>query len=408
MFQNYFKTSIRNLFKQKFYFLLNTFGLSIGIAACLLCYLHLSYEMSYDKYIPNSDDTYRLVTGDVKGGDGWVRVSAPMPVKLKEQIPEISNYARVSNITRDPKITVAHDNVLFSEDKFYLADPSILDKFGFNLLRGDRSQVLSDLNSVIISQSTAKKYFNEGDPIGKTLRVDDKNDFLITGVFEDIPFNAHYDFDFLISFENLERLIPGTSLSSNWGQFNYFAYLQLTPGSSLAEVQSKIQKAEINIGSNRNFDLSSIAIQPLLEIHFVENPGNIKPAYNFNYIYIYGAIALAILFISFINFVNLTIANSTKRLKEVGVREVVGASKGQLVLQFITESFLIAIMATAVALLLSQLLFIPAINDLLNSRVSLTFLDPLLLMVIAILLLLISLSSGGYIAYFNIQTIWML
>lgn len=287
MFQNYFKTSIRNLFKQKFYFLLNTFGLSIGIAACLLCYLHLSYKMSYDKHIPNSDDTYRLVTGDVKGGDGWVRVSAPMPVKLKEQIPEISNYARVSNITRDPKITVAHDNVLFSEDKLYLADPSILDMFGFNLLRGDRSQVLSDLNSVIISQSTAKKYFNEGDPIGKTLRVDDKNDFLITGVFEDIPFNAHYDFDFLISFENLERLIPGTSLSSNWGQFNYFAYLQLTPGSSLAEVQSKIQKAEINIGSNRNFDLSSIAIQPLLEIHFVENPGNIKPAYNFNYIYIY-------------------------------------------------------------------------------------------------------------------------
>jgi len=117
---------------------------------------------------------------------------------------------------------------------------------------------------------------------------------------------------------------------------------------------------------------------------------------------------LAILFISFINFVNLTIANSTKRLKEVGVREVVGASKGQLVLQFITESFLIAIMATAVALLLSQLLFIPAINDLLNSRVSLTFLDPLLLMVIAILLLLISLSSGGYIAFFIIQTIWML
>lgn len=404
MFRNYFKTSVRNLIKQKFYFLLNTLGLSIGIAACLLCYLHLSYEISYDEHLPHKAETFRLVTGDVNSGEGWVRVSAPMPVKLQEQIPEVISYTRLTNITRDPKVTVGYENVLFSESKFYLADPSIIDMFGVNLLRGQSKQVLSDINSVIVSESTAQKYFRDENPVGKTLRVDDRIDFVITGVFEDIPFNSHYDFDFLISFENLERALPNTSLTSNWGQFNYLAYLQLAKGASPSDVQAKIQSAEINIGTNRNFDLSSINIQPVGDIHFVANPGNMKPSYNFNYIYTYAAIAFAILFISFINFVNLTIANSSKRLKEVGVREVVGASKVQLVLQFVIETFLVALTAALVALAFCQFLFIPAINDLLSSRIALKLTDPLLLGVIGGLLLFISLSAGGYIAYFIISS----
>ena len=404
MFRNYFKTSVRNLIKQKFYFLLNTIGLSIGIAACLLCYLHLSYELSYDQHIPYLDRNFRLVTGDVNSGEGWVRVSAPMPDRLKEEIPEIVDYARMTNITRDPKVSVAHENVIFSEEKFFLVDPAFLDIFGIPLLRGEANEVLEDLNSVIISESTAAKYFREENPVGKILRVNDQNDFVITGVFEDIPFNTHYDADFFISFKNLERVLPNTSLTANWGQFNYLAYLQLAPGADPSLVQQKIQSTEINIGTNRNFDLSSIAIQPVSDIHFVANPGNLKPAYNFNYIYIYAAIAFAILFISFINFVNLTIANSSKRLKEVGVREVVGANKIQLVLQFVIESLLVALTAAIVALVFCQYLFVPAINDLLNSRIALNLFDPLLVAVLMGLLLLIAISSGGYIAYFIISS----
>ena len=399
MFKNYFITSVRSLLKQKFYFGLNVLGLSIGIAACLLCYLHIDYELSYDQYNSKADRIHRLITGDLKAGKGWVMVSAPMPPTLQQNIPEIEAYARLTNITKDPQITVAYERTTFSEKQFYLADPAILEMFDLPLIRGEKSQVLADMNSVILSESSAEKYFGLDDPIGKTLRVDDQHDFQVTGVFADVPFNSHFDFDFLISFQNLERVISNGNLNS-WGQFNYFAYLQLAEGADPANVQAKIQETEINLGENRNMDLSRIGIQPLSEIHFVDNRGNIKPAYNAKYIYIYGAIALAILFISFINFVNLSIAASTKRIKEVGVRKVVGAGRGQLILQFIAESFLIALFAVVVALVLSQYLLIPAVNELMNSRVVIDFSDPLMLTVLLGMLGIIAIGSGSYIAWF--------
>lgn len=400
MLQNYLRTSIRSLVRNKFYLFLNVFGLSIGIAACLLCYLHINYELSYDQYNSNADNIYRLVTGDVKGGNGWVKVSAPMPPTLKKGVPEIERFTRLTNITRDPQVTVEYNRAIFSESKFFLADPDILKIFDIPLIRGQKDEVLADQNSVILSASMAKKYFRNDDPVGKTLRVDDQFDFQVSGVFEDVPFNSHFDFDFLISFENLERVLPGTSTTSNWGQFNYSAYLLLADGSNPDQVQAKIQATEVNIGTNRNFDLGQIGIQPLSEIHFVDNRGNQKQAYNFKYLYIYGAIAIAILFISFINFVNLSIAGSTKRIKEVGVRKVVGANRGELILQFISESFLIALFATIVSLLLSQFLFIPAVNNLMSSQIALNFTDPLMIAVILGLLLLIAFSSGSYIAFF--------
>ncbi|GAB5524723.1 MAG: ABC transporter permease [Roseivirga sp.] len=404
MYKNYFLTSLRTLLKNKFYFFLNVLGLSIGIAACLLCYLHISYELSYDRYNANAASTYRLITGDLKGGNGWVRVSAPMPPALKANIPEIERYARLVNITRDPQVTVEYNRTIFSESKFFLTDPDFLEIYDVPLLRGQKSQVLADQNAVILSASAAEKYFGSEEPIGKTVRVNDQFNFQVSGVFEDIPFNAHFDVDFLISFENLERVAPGASLTGNWGQFNYFAYLQLAKGADPAVVQTKIQSTEINLGDNRNFDMSEIGIQPLSEIHFVDNRGNLKPAYNFRYIYIYGAIAVAILFISFINFVNLSIAGSTKRIKEVGVRKVVGAGRGQLILQFIAEAFLIAFFAVVASLVLSNYLLIPAVNELMNSRIVIDFSDPLMLAVLAGMLLLISLSSGSYIAWFIISS----
>ena len=182
MFRNYFLTSFRALLKQKFYFLLNVIGLSIGIAACLLCYLHLDYELSYDQYHQKSEQVHRLVTGDVKGGNGWVKVSAPMPPALQREIPEIENYARLTNVTRDPQVTVAFENTIFSETQFFMADPSILEIFDIPLIRGQKSQVLADKNSVILSLSAADKYFGLADPIGKTLRVDDRLDFVVVVV----------------------------------------------------------------------------------------------------------------------------------------------------------------------------------------------------------------------------------
>jgi putative ABC transport system permease protein len=404
MLQNYFRISVRSLLKNRFFFSLNVLGLSIGIAACLICYLHVQYELSYDGYHKNSQNIYRIVTGDVKGGNGWVKVSTPIPPALKKDIPEIEAYARLTNITSDPQVTVEYNQKIFSEDKFFLADPALIKIFDFELMSGNKDAVLSDLNSVIISESMAKKYFGNSNPIGEQLKVDAQFDFIVSGIFKDVPFNSHFDFDFLVSFENLERVKPGTSLTSNWGQFNYYAYLQLTDGADPASVTNKIQNTEINIGDNNNFDLTEINIQPLSVIHFEDNPGNQKAAYNFKYIYIYGAIALAILFISFINFVNLSIAGSTKRLKEVGVRKVVGALKGQLVAQFVVESLLIVFFALLISLVIANYIFVPAVNTLMESQMALHLSDPLLIGFLLALLIIISFSSGSYIAYFVVSS----
>ncbi len=400
MVRNYILIYLRTLLKNPLFFLVNIFGLSVGIAACLLCYLHIRYELSYDQYHSNSDRIYRIVTGDVKSGDGWVKVSAPIPPKLKAEIPEIETFARFARITYDQKIMVRYENNVFNEARFFMGDPALLDIFDIPLVTGKPGEVLTDLNSVIISETVAEKYFGADDPVGKMIRVNAAFDFEVTGVFKSLPFNSHMDFDFLISFRNLERIFPGTSLIANWGQFNYFAYLLLYPESSKSNAEAKINSITVDLGDESEFKLAELGLQPLRDIHFQDNRGNLKPSYNRKYLYIYTAVALAILFISFINFVNLSIAGSTKRVKEVGVRKVIGAYKRQLVYQFISESVIITGISVLFSIFLIEGVLLPATNDLLDSQITTNYSQASFLISISGLIFFISISAGSYIAFF--------
>lgn len=400
MIKNYLLVSLRNLFRQKFFFILNVFGLSLGIAACLLCYLHINYELSYDQWHSRADRIYRVVTGDVPGGDGWVKVSAPIPPKIQEEVPEVQQFVRLTKATYEPKITVKHNESIYNEEDFYMADAAIFEVFDLQIVNGDPKNPLSDLNSVVISESTAQKYFGQENPLGQSLRVSNQLDFVVTGVYKNIPFNSHMRFDFLISFDNLERVLRGTKLNGNWGQFNYFAYVLLHPDAQKKTAENNIHNINVSLGDNQNVELYDIHLQPLTDIHFQANSGNILPAYSTQYLFIYSAIALGILIISFINFVNLSTAGSTRRIKEVGVRKVVGASRAQLIYQFISESFVVTLAAMGVALLWVEAFMIPYLNDLLGTQMATDYTQPGLYMAFFTTLIIIGISSGAYIAFF--------
>ena len=400
MIRNYFLVSIRALMRNLFFFGINTIGLAVGIAACLLCYLHIRYELSYDQHFPKSDRIYRFVTGDVPGGDGWVKVSAPIPPLVKENVPELDDYARFTKVTYDPKITVGYEEKVFNEADFFMADPSFLEIFDVAMISGSRTTALADKSSVVISASSARKYFGEEDPVGKVITLNEKFDFAVTGVFEDVPHHSHFDYDFLISFQNLETIFPGTRLDGNWGQFNYFAYALLHEGADPSAAEQKMRSVSIEISEENEFTLEDLAFQPLSDVHFQDNRGNLKVAYDKKYLFIYVAVALAILTVSIINFVNLSIAGSTKRVREVGLRKVVGASRTQIMGQFITESFLISILAMGIAVLLMEQLLLPATNDILDSRISISYTQSGFIIPAAGITLLIAISSGSYIAFF--------
>lgn len=402
MLRNYLLIHLRSLLKRPILAGINLFGLAIGLSVCLLAYLHIQNELSFDKHNLHSDSIYRLVNGDVANGDGWVKVSAPLPPLLTSQIPEIAAFTRLTRVTYNPKITVQYEQEVYNEANFYMADASYLSIFNLPLVRGNPGTALADINSVIISEKISHKLFNNENPIGKTIELGGQQIFQISGVFETLPDQSHVAIDYLISFNNLERIFPGTSLTSNWGQFNYYAYVRLNSTDATLEkvVESKIATTVINLDDNEEMQLENLNLQPLPEIHFQANRGNAKASYDPKYLYVYAAIALAILLISIINFINLTVAGSTKRIKEVGVRKVVGASRGQLIIQYISESFITTSLALVIALIFTYTLLLPAANNVLNSAMYLDLSQPGLILTLVLITAVISLMAGFYIAVF--------
>ena len=401
MLYNYFLIHLRSLLKRPLLTAINILGLTLGIAACLISFLHIQYELSFDKHVSRGDKIYRIVNGDVDNSDGWVKVSAPIPPYLADNIPEISNYARLTKITYNPKITVRHEDEVFNEENFYMADPAYLEMFDFEFIRGSQDRALEDKNSVVISEKISEKYFGDDNPVGQMLEVGGEHLFEVSGVYRDMNKRSHIDIDLIVNFSNLETIFPGTSLTGNWSQYNYFAFVELVSNDKAVEkvVESKIATTKIDVGEYEH-GLEQANLQPLFDIHFTANRGNAKASYDIKYLYIYAAVAFAVLLISIINFINLTIAGSTKRIKEVGVRKVVGASRPQLILQYISESFLTSLVALAAALVIAKTWLIPYANKVMASHLELDLTSPTLIVTLIVAVLLISLLSGFYIAVF--------
>ena len=410
MLRNYLKIAFRNLVKNKVYSFINIGGLAVGIACCLLITLYVVDELSYDQYHQKADRIYRLNLGIKFGGEeGLVAVTADMlGPTLKKDYPQVENYARVYDsgsflIKKSGKVT----NI--REEKILFVDSTLFEVFSFPLVSGNSKLALSEPNSIVISETAAKRHFGNQNPVGQILNLDNRKDYKITGVMQDIPQNSHFTADFFVSMR---------SLNYDWGTFlsnNFQTYMLVQKGANPAAFQGyfdqivqKYVSPELfkTMGSTVN-DLAKTGsyyrygMTPLTDIHLKSNEmlglginGDIQ------YVYIFSVVALFVLLIACINFMNLSTARSSKRAKEVGVRKVLGSLRVQLMAQFFAECVLLSFLALIVALGLVTIL-LPLFNDI--SGKTLTFSNLFsfkFFIALAVLPVLVGVLAGSYPAIF--------
>jgi putative ABC transport system permease protein len=396
MFENYLKTTLRNIRKQKIYSLINITGLAIGMACCILIFLYIRFEFSFDKFHDNAENIYRPVVGNFSG----------TPYILGEQvlkeIPEVSSLVRFKSVGTFEEPIFSYEDKLFIEEDFYITDPSFFDIFSFSLLYGDPKTALSSPNSLVLTKDISDKYFGDTDPTGNVLTYENRLRFIVTGVLDNLPPNTHFDFKILASTDANEIIKKqDRSDRATWSSSNYRTYMLLNPNANPDVVKEKIENL---IQKNRPSLLkeSSLDLQRLTDIHLHSNlRGEFKETGNLSEIYFYTAIGLIILIISCINYINLASANSLKRSVEVGVRKVLGAARIQLIKQFICESIIMAAMALPISLLI-VISIERVMSELTGISVSLIgFISADDILFVIIIVILIGLFAGFYPAFLS-------
>lgn len=397
MIKNYFKIAWRNLWKNKVFSAINIIGLAIGMAVCIIIMLFVFYERSFDNF--HKRNIYRL--NEVQSFEGMVAPQNvalsmfPMGPTLKNEFPEIRNFARINDFDN---VTLTYQDKRVVFPMMYWADSTFFQIFDFKLLKGEKQVVLEKPNSIVLTEESAAKIFGKEDPMGKTINYygNDTFSFKVTGILENIPANSHLQFGGLISFNT----IPTAEFMTDWGGNWVITYLELTPGADIASLEKKFPDYLKRHMSDENWKNYKLFLQPLKEIH--ANSVNITHDYmNFqkfdkNHTYIFSVIAIIVLIIACINFMNLSTARSAGRAREVGIRKSVGAERIQLAIQFIGESVLLSIIALVLAILLVQL-FLPYVIDLSNRNLRMPlFGDPWLLLTVVTGAVVVGCISGLY------------
>jgi putative ABC transport system permease protein len=367
MIKNYFKVSLRNLWKNKGFSSINIFGLAVGIACSLLIFLFVKDENSYDRFHKDADNIYRVVK-DFINDDGSLipdaTTQSPLAAAMQAEMPEVAQVTRIRpNWGRGYLIKYGEKKI--SEEKIYGIDSSFFDVFTFPFIQGNAKTAFKDVNSIVLTESSAKKIFGNENPVGKTVNVDAFGDLMVSAVIRDVPANSHFHFDYLVSY----RRQPGkTPQLTSWNGYNDYTYVKLKPGSYVPAFVKKIQQL-----NDRNVEksYSKFYVQPLTDIHLTSNlKWELEPNGDKQYVYIFTLIALFIIVIAAINYMNLSTAKASVRAKEIGVRKVAGALRSSLVNQFLTESVVTCLFAAVLAIVLSQLL-LPIVNDLTAKQLTL-------------------------------------
>ena len=371
MFRNYFKTAWRNILKNKIFSAINVFGLAIGITAFLLIVNYLRFEYSFDDFNANKDYIYRVpMTVTEKGGkpQTFAFTYPAVAPAMKKDFPEIEEAAR---LRRRWGIVEHRETKIDERGMLYFADASVFRIFSFPFEKGNAASAFRQLNDAVITQSTAKKYFGSDNPVGKTLKFSN-DEYVITAVLKDVPANSHIQFHILLNYEKYIQDTEGNA-NTSWGWSDFYTYLLLKPGTDVKALQAKMPAfAERYMGSTMKQEgfTNTFAIQPLKDIHTnssydyeIEGNGNMQ------YLNYLGIAALLILLIALINYINLSTAHSLERSKEMGVRKVIGATKLQLIRQFLSETFLINLLGIIIGFLLFKL-SLPAFSQLIEKTVA--------------------------------------
>ncbi|MEX6687984.1 ABC transporter permease [Danxiaibacter flavus] len=408
MFKNYFKTAFRSLQKNKGFTAINVFGLAAGIATCLIIMLYVTDELSYDKFNINAQRIYRI-DNQIKFGNNAFDIGeapAAMGPAFAAEYPQIEHYTRFRN--RGP-ITITKGDEKIVEDKVIYADSSLFNVFTLPIVDGDQRTALKEPQSVAITESAAKRYFGNARPLGKTMEINSKP-YRVSAVIKNIPSQSHFNYDFFLPLSGLDE-----SREIDWLSENFHTYIVVKEGTDIAGLEKQFNKSleaavapELKSVANIAFDdfkkdggYVRCSLMPLLKIHLHSNkPDELSVNGNLQYVYIFSAIAIFILLIACVNFMNLSTARSSNRAKEVGVRKVLGSDRRNLITQFLTESFVISFIAFMAATVLTFLL-LPLFNHLAQKNISgLVLLAPSRLAVIVALMIVVSLLAGSYPAFF--------
>lgn len=386
MIKNFILITLRNMARNKAYLVLNVLGLSIGIAGSILITLYVRHENSFDRFHPHADQIFRINSyAKLEGKELSIALSAPPEARaFREEFPEIEDATRLY-YTKDQKVTV--NQVTFHEDRFFYADSNFLDMFHFPLLAGESKNALSKPNSVILSAQTAEKLFGKENPIGKNIILNDNQVYQVTAIAVNPPLNTHFRFDYLASLSSLEL-----SRSQFWLSQMLETYIQIQDNYDVTQLEAKypmlmdkyvLPQLEmlmpVKFNSYKEFEATGnsfrFVLQPLSDIHFNSayllgyDQGTDKV-----YVYFFSVIALFLLFIACINFMNLSTARFAFRSKEVGVKKVLGSSRSQLVRQFLLESLLLSLAAMIISLTAVELI-LPAFNRFAGKDLSIGYLD---------------------------------
>ena len=412
MIKNYLKIAWRNLVRNKTFSLINIVGLAIGLACFIMIALYVADELSYDRYNEKADRIYRINSDIVFGGNKLHMAVAcdPMGATLKKDYPQVEEFVRFYN-SNGSKL-VKKGNEFINEDRVVHADSTLFNVFTLPAIAGDTKTALNEPNTVVITESAAKKYFGTTDAVGKTIETNDNNSTLykVTAVIRDIPRTSHFNFDFIFSMDNVNY---------PWGNYlsmNHQTYIVLKKGTDYKAFEKNFNqviekyilpqaKQFMNINSMEEFEKAGnkleFSLMPLTDIHlYSDRTPELGVNGNIQYVYIFSVVALFVLLIACINFMNLSTARSSNRAREVGIRKVLGTEKRSLVGQFLTESIIMAFISLIFAVCLVWL-FISYFNDISGKNLAMIeLLKPQYLIVLLLLPFAVGALAGSYPAFY--------
>ncbi len=399
MLKSYFQVARRYLLRHKGYAFLNVAGLALGLTCCVLILLYVRQELRYDRFHEKAQRICRLVSDDEIGGNMQYFSTSPgaAAAALKQEFPEVEQAVRFFRLFGGEAV-VSHDENRFWESRFCFGDAQVFEVFSFPLLAENPQTALAGPSRVVITQTTSKKYFGEDDPLGKTITLADSLTLEVTGVVADLPAATHLRFDFLASMPTLDLIYPG--LREDWISLLFYTYFLLPQEYDHNHLTEKLA------GFSRKYDLQgtgkrTYALESLADIHlFSGRTSQLEPNGDITYVYAFSALAILILLIACLNFMNLATARATKRLKEISVRKVLGAERRQLIRQFLAEAILLAGAALLVSIGLLEFL-LPVFNGLAGKHLALNYAHDLdILGGLAGLTLLAGFFSGSYPALY--------
>lgn len=403
MFKNFITITIRNFLRQKGFSLINLLGLTLGLTIGFMILLYVYNELSYDKFHKDYQRIYRI---SVKGKLGEMPLNVAvtpgaMGIHLKKDLPELEEYTMFEH--RGGNQLIQAGNEKFYDQHIIYADTNFLKIFNFKWLNGNQKEALNNPYSVVLTESLAKKYFGDKNPVGETIRLNDQDILNVTGVIEDFPQETHLLGNMLISFES--RIKNGDAqVFDNWSNFSYYTYVKLKPNIDPLKCSQKMTSLTYSyMGEDESKSTFQIKLylQAISEIHLHSNLiGELSTNSDYSYIFILSAIAFGILFIAGINFMNLSTARSSSRAKEVSIRKIIGSSRSQLIFQFTLESILFSLLALIFSMALIEVL-LPVFNDITGKQITLNYFENSgILCIFFGIALFLGIFSGSYPAFF--------